>query len=206
MKYFLFSMLITKLYQTNDNILYIPKNINIYVEIPNGPQLFLDDYPILSLFKRTNITLNTLDESYSSKNLNEIFYKNLWQDKEIGEVDKENMMTCVEKKNYLSIINYLTSNNEEDKGKYDEKIKDTTNYFTKCVYSERVRKKDISQKNKTEKERKDYIFEFFDFDEEKESKIEYKEPLIFKTKNGYKEINISDDEIKDKDSKYFLSN
>ena len=198
-------MLITKLYQTNDNILYIPKNINIYVEIPNGPQLFLDDYPILSLFKRTNITLNTLDESYSSKNLNEIFYKNLWQDKEIGEVDKENMMTCVEKKNYLSIINYLTSNNEEDKEKYDKKIKDTTNYFTKCVYSERVRKKDISQKNKTEKERKDYIFEFFDFDEEKESKIEYKEPLIFKTKNGYKEINISDDEIKDKDSKYFLS-
>ncbi len=48
MKYFLFAMLITKLYQTNDNILYIPKNINIYVEIPNGPQQFLDDYPILS--------------------------------------------------------------------------------------------------------------------------------------------------------------
>ena len=48
MKYFLFAMLITKLYQTNDNILYIPKNISIYVEIPNGPQQFLDDYPILS--------------------------------------------------------------------------------------------------------------------------------------------------------------
>lgn len=185
--------------------MYIPKNINIYVEIPNGPQQFLDDYPILSLFKRTNITLNTLDESNSLNNPNEIYYKNLWKDKEIGEVDKENTMTCVEKKNCLSIINYLNPNNEEDKEKYNKKIKDTANYFTKCVYSEKVRKKDVSQKNKTEKERKNYIFEFFDFDEEKESQIEYKDPLIFKTKNGYEEINISNDEVKDKDTKYFLS-
>ena len=81
--------------------MYIPKNINIYVEIPNGPQRFIDDYPILSLFKTTNITLNTLDEYNSLNSLynhEEIFYKNLWKDKEIGEVDKENTMTCVEKK------------------------------------------------------------------------------------------------------------
>ena len=58
------------------------------------------------------------------------------------------------KKNYLSIINYLSPNNEEDKEKYDKKIKDTANYFTKCVYSEKVRKKDVSQKNNKEKDRK----------------------------------------------------
>ena len=31
------------------------------------------------------------------------------------------------KKNYLSIINYLNPNNEEDKEKYNKKIKDTAN-------------------------------------------------------------------------------
>ena len=108
----------------------------------------------------------------------------------------------------MKIINYLSTNiKEEDKEKYNEKIKNAAKCFTKCVYSEKLRIKDISQKNKTEKEKKDYIFEFFDFDEKKAEIIQGDNAtMIFKTKNGFKEIDISDKEIKDKDTKYFIKN
>ena len=129
------------------------------------PQQFLDDYPILTLFQRTNITL---DKKLLSDNNNGILNKNLmWEEKEIDLGDKE-IKTCIENKNYLKIINYLSTDiKEEDKGKYNEKIKNVAKCFTKCVYSEKLRIKDISQKNKIEKEKKDYIFELFNFDEKK---------------------------------------
>ena len=181
MKYFLFAVLITKLYQTNDNILYIPKNINIYVEIPNGPQHFLDDYPILTIFQTFNISLESKD--------------------------KDNIMTCIEKKSYLKIINYLSSDiNEEEKSKYNEKIEKSAKSSTKCVYSNKLRNKDVSHKNKEEKQRKDEFYDFYNYDETYALEIQYNAPLIFKNKDKYIEINISDDEVKDKDLKYFLSN
>ena len=195
----------TKIYQTNDNILYIPRYIKIYIEIPNGPQQFLDDYPILTLFQRTNITL---DKKLLSDNTNGIFNKNLmWEEKEIDLEDKE-IKTCIENNNYMKIIKYLSIDiKEEDKGKYNEKIKKAAKYLNKCVYSEKLRIKDITQKNKTEKEKKDYIFKFFDFDEKKAEIMQGDNAtVIFKTKNGFKEIDISDKEIKDKDTKYFIKN
>ena len=57
MKYFLFAILTTKLHKANDNILYIPKYINICVEIPNRHQQFLDEYPILKIFKKNYINI-----------------------------------------------------------------------------------------------------------------------------------------------------
>ena len=201
MKYFLFAILITKLYQTNDNILYIPKNINIYVEIPNGPQQFLDDYPILTLFKRTNITY----EKIISENSKLVLQKTLsWDDKEINIED--NFMTCIEKKNYLNILNYLSSKiSDEDKNKYGEKIQQAAFGIVKCIYSQKLRQKDVSQKNLTEKEKKEYIVNFFDFDEQKALEIQ-DFPLIFRTKNGYVEIDLSNKEVNNKDIKYFLTN
>ena len=92
----------------------------------------------------------------------------MWEEKEIDLEDKE-IKTCIENKNYLKIINYLSTDiKEEDKGKYNAKIKNAAKCFTKCVFSEKLRIKDISQKNKTEKEKKNYIFKFFDFDEKKQ--------------------------------------
>ena len=35
-------------------IFIIPKKFNIYVEIPNGSQKFLDDFSILKIFKTIN--------------------------------------------------------------------------------------------------------------------------------------------------------
>ena len=202
MKYFLFAILITKLYQTNDNILYIPKNINIYVEIPNGPFQFLEDYPILTLFQRTNITLDIDSENkLPLDNYKQISTKDLmWDNKEI---DKENNMTCIEKKIYLKTINYLSENAKDE---YEEKIKKAAKSLTKCIYSDKLRKKDASQKNKDEKEKMNYILDFFEFVEKDAIKIQYDAPLIFKTNKGYIEIDLSDEEVKNKELKYFLSN
>ena len=49
---FLFSFLITKFYSNNENIIFIPTNIEIYVEIPNSFRGFINKYGILKFFKR----------------------------------------------------------------------------------------------------------------------------------------------------------
>ena len=46
---FLFSLLITKFYSNNENIIYIPKEIEIYVEIPNCFTNFISKYGIFPL-------------------------------------------------------------------------------------------------------------------------------------------------------------
>ena len=177
MNYFLFSILITKIYQTNYNILYIPKNFNIYVEIPNGTEVFIDDYPILTIFKRINLNL-----------------------------DKENM-TCLEKNIYNNIINYLSSDEKVNKiNNYEQQIKTIAEYFIKNIYFKKIKETNISQKNKTVKEKRDFIFNLYNIKEEDALNIKYDIPLIFKNKDEYIEIDISDKEIKGKDINYFISN
>ena len=131
--------------------------------------------------------------------------------------------------------------------KYYEKVKKIANYFTQCVYSQKLRKLDISLKDIKEKSRepdksqkekksesnekdiyqkyikdksresdniqkdtnniKEYIYDFLYLNEKDALEIQYDAPpLIFKTKNGYEEINISDEGIKGKNLEYFLSN
>ena len=51
---FLFSFLITKFYSNNENIIYIPTNIVIYVEIPNCFSDFMSNNKILKFFKRVD--------------------------------------------------------------------------------------------------------------------------------------------------------
>ena len=210
MKYFLFSILITKLYQANNNILYIPKKINIYVEIPNGPQSFLDDFPLLKIFKRINITL---DKQIPLDITNERYIKKLlWTNKKINSqineniIEQENKNTYIENKIYMNIIYYLSSDKEEDKKNYYQKVKNIAKYFSHCVYSQKLRIPDVSKNDKTKKEIEDYILDFQNFKEEDALKIQYDAPLIFKTKNGYIEIDISDKEVKGKNVEYFISN
>ena len=197
MKYFLFAILITKLYQANDNILYIPKDIHIYVEIPNGPLKFLDDYPILEIFKRIDIKLK---EQLPLDITNDNSIKSLMYS------ERENILTHIENKNYLNIINYLCPDKKEDIILYGEKIKNAADSFTKCIYSKILRNPDHSQKNLKEEEKLAYILNFFYFKEGEAIEIQYNAPLIFKTKKGYLEIDIKDKEVKGKDIKYFLNN
>ena len=46
---FLFSFLFTKYYKNDEKVIYIPREINIYVEIPNCFISFIETYPILEI-------------------------------------------------------------------------------------------------------------------------------------------------------------
>ena len=51
MKDFLYSFLITKLYGQNESLFYLPKDVEIKIEIPNGFVDFFLKFPILDMFK-----------------------------------------------------------------------------------------------------------------------------------------------------------
>ena len=57
---FFFAFLITKFYIHSENILYIPKDIYIYIEIPNCFENYLSKFKILNLFKKENITFENI--------------------------------------------------------------------------------------------------------------------------------------------------
>jgi hypothetical protein len=137
-------MLITKLYT---------KNINIYVKIPKGPHQFLDAYSILKIFKRSNITLG--EKILLDIDNEKIHNKLLLTNGNINIKDKDNIIkqiksdnnTYIETKIYLDIIYYLISDMEEDKINYYEKAKNIAKHFTKCLFSQKLRIKDISKKD-----------------------------------------------------------
>ena len=54
---FLFSFLITKFYTNNENIIYIPKDISIYIEVPNCFKSYLSKFNILTIFKNKILLL-----------------------------------------------------------------------------------------------------------------------------------------------------
>ena len=58
---FLFSILITKLYGQNEDIFYLPKEIEIKIEIPNGFIDFMKKFPILTLFPTKAYTIKKLE-------------------------------------------------------------------------------------------------------------------------------------------------
>ena len=61
MKDFLYSFLITKLYGQSETLFYLPKDVEIKIEIPNGFVDFFLKFPILSMFKnRDNMLIENL--------------------------------------------------------------------------------------------------------------------------------------------------
>jgi hypothetical protein len=67
---FLFSFLITKFYAINENIIYIPNNIKIYIEIPNSFENYLTKFGILNAFNIENIVLGESNENEISNSAN----------------------------------------------------------------------------------------------------------------------------------------
>jgi len=70
---FLFSFLITKFYNNNEDIIYIPNNIKIYVEIPNSFENYLVKYGILNVFPKEHIKLEELPKLELDKETIKIF-------------------------------------------------------------------------------------------------------------------------------------
>ena len=57
---FLFSFLITRFYTNNENIIYVPKDIRIYIEIPNCFKDYLSKFSILTIFNKENINFDNM--------------------------------------------------------------------------------------------------------------------------------------------------
>ena len=104
---FLLSFLITKFYIYKEDIIYIPSNIKIYIEIPNGFSNYLKKIGILNIFPIKNIVLGELKQNIQN-NINNINMDGLSLDKETRGIIK-NMLGFENKK-------------EEDENKEIEKF------------------------------------------------------------------------------------
>ena len=74
---FFFSFLITKFYTNNENIIYVPKDIYIYIEIPNCFENYFSKFGILKIFKKDNITLKSMPKFKYSLDYINIFKRML---------------------------------------------------------------------------------------------------------------------------------
>ena len=90
---FLFSILITKLYKHNEKIVYLPKDIEIKIEIPNSFINFFEKFPLLTLIpNQTKMSINELEPLIVSKNINSNIqivcnYLKLRKENKINDVD-----------------------------------------------------------------------------------------------------------------------
>ena len=73
---FFFSFLITRFYKNDENIIYIPKDIHIYIEIPNCFEDYLSKFSILKIFDKENITFENMSPlNYPNEIINQ--FKNI---------------------------------------------------------------------------------------------------------------------------------
>ena len=70
---FLFSFLITRFYSNNGNIIYIPKDIDIYIEIPNCFENYISKIGILNAFTRENIKFDNIPKLELTQTIIAIF-------------------------------------------------------------------------------------------------------------------------------------
>ena len=105
---FLFSFLITKFYSNNEDIIYIPKNIEIYIEIPNCFKDFKSDYNILNTFNTNTIKFERDDiPELNLPSKKKVLIKNM-----LGFTSDE--------KTYKYIIKMMNTPKKDDKNKKDQ--------------------------------------------------------------------------------------
>ena len=61
MNEFLYFVLITKLYNQENNIFFLSKEIKVYIEVPNSFINFFQKFPILNLFSKKFLSINKLE-------------------------------------------------------------------------------------------------------------------------------------------------
>ena len=109
MNEFLFSFLITKFYTNNETIIYIPKDIEIYIEIPNCFKNYLSQFGILNIFPRENITIDNMPKLDLPKKTIEIFNRmiELNSNEEIEEKFLKKYMDNTKNYSYHQIISFI---------------------------------------------------------------------------------------------------
>ena len=160
---FLFSFCFTKFYSNDENVLYIPINIKIYIEIPNCFNDFIDNYPILKYFKIDKIIFKEKEKLRLDKEQIKFFN---WM---IPEIKKEGKLVKPSHEEYINsnigskiysyhqinifiklfIYQYKLDNtklrfyDENDKDitkKCIEQFAECTKYFTQGVYAQLLTK------------------------------------------------------------------
>ena len=142
---FLFSFLFTKYYKNDENVIYIPRELKIYVEIPNCFISFIETYPILKIFQKIEINLENPKELILSDNEKELF-ASLGIDKE-EEFIKNNIKienaSYYQKRQFInSFLSQITINNASQlNDDLKQNIIDSTQYFTLNCYSDLIKQK-----------------------------------------------------------------
>ena len=187
---FLLSFLITKFYTNNEDIIYIPNNIKIYIEIPNSFENYLSKVGILNLFKIDNITLENLPKLELEEDLKETFKIMLGNEAETDDQIEKFIKDNINLKEYSyyqiqTFINLFISQFEIFSGKIKfsnsqnhditkiciKYFADSTIYFTNGGFARLIVDKKKQQKNKI-----DLCLDAYENDL---SKVEFKTPLIF---------------------------
>ena len=221
---FFFSFLITKFYINNESIIYIPKDITIYIEIPNCFENYLSKFGILSMFKKENITIENMPPFNYPKEMIDIFKRMLDIDTNDGIqkfVSKYFDKIGIKKYSYHQINMYIKlfiSQYNKFKGKLTfwrgkvdvteqciEDFSKSTRYFTNGGFAKLLTGIDEIDKNG-----KDSIDILSDIYENDLAGMTFPDPLIFiiKEKMIYEKLYIPTKDSKDsekyKNSKDYL--
>ena len=223
---FLFSLLITKFYTNSETIIYIPKDIEIYIEIPNCFKDYLSQFGILNLLPKENITLDNIPKLHLSQEMIDIFNKmvELNTNELIEEKFLKKYMDNTKKYSYHQIIIFIKLfisqyNKFKSKLKFIEKEEDVTEKVIKD-FAESTKSfinggfqnlimEEINE-NELKKENKDYIDLLSDIYENDLKDKKFDIPLIFiiKEKMVYNELKlmkiISDENNTSKDYLFYL--
>ena len=185
---FLFSFLITKFYNNNEDILYIPNNIKIYVEIPNSFENYLTKYGILNVFKKEHIELGKLPKLELEEDIKQIFKNMIGKEtnEDIEEFIKENIgikeysyhqvQTFI--KLFISQFNIFKSNLNITNTEYDDITNSCIKYFaenTKYFTNGGFQKVIIGKKGQI-KDKTDLSLDPYDNDL---NSVKFKIPLMF---------------------------
>ena len=222
---FFFSFLITKFYSNNEYIIYIPKEIYIYIEVPNCFENYLSKFNILNIFRKENISIFNRERfNFSGEvinNFSKIVKCNSNDD--IKEFVEENFKKIgVKRYNFHQInifinlfisqynkfkskIKLLRIEKEEEKDSIDEYIEEFTN-FTKYFINGGFAKllTEINNNNIKEKDYVDLLSEAYCNDL---LDMEFPSPFGFMTKEkekSEKSYNYTNDSEEYKNSKYYL--
>ena len=216
---FFFSFLITKFYLNNESIIYIPNDIDIYIEIPNCFENYSSKFGILNIFKKENITLENMPPFNYSKEMIDIFNRMLGINSNEGIkefVEKYFKKIGIEKYTYHQInifIKLFISQYSKFKGKLIFKSNDvdvtekciedfskSTKYFTNGGFARLLTGTDNNDKNK------DYIDKLSEIYDNDLKGMEFPDPLIFiiKEKMIYDKLYIpTKDSNKSKDTRKY---
>ena len=197
---FFFSFLITKFYSNNECIIYIPKYIDIYIEIPNCFENYLSKFQLLNIFNRENITLENMPKFNYSKEMIDIFNRMLEINSNVKMQSFVKKYIGCKKYSYHQINIFIKlfisqytkfgkkiSFNEDNKDVTEKCIKDfakCTQYFTNGQFAKLLTGIDKSN------DKKDYIDKLTEVYDNDFRNMNFKNPMIFiiEEKNIYEKL------------------